>query len=83
MKDRNADKFREVVITTVLVLLGGIGGFLYYRIWGCSTGCTIASSLTATVLYGSAVGFLLSSIVAEIVKPRKNNKLNRAEKQKE
>ncbi|GIV27647.1 MAG: hypothetical protein KatS3mg027_1461 [Bacteroidia bacterium] len=43
-------------------LLGGIGGFLYYKYIGCSSGtCPITSNPYTSVIYGIIVGVLLLS----------------------
>lgn len=44
------------------VLLGGVGGFLYYKEIGCVNGtCPITSNPYLTVIYGALVGYLLLS----------------------
>lgn len=44
------------------VLLGGVGGFLYYKEIGCANGtCPITSNPYLTVIYGALVGYLLLS----------------------
>ena len=45
---------------TVAVLLGGAGGFLYYRIVGCKTGaCPLTSNPWISTLYGALIGFMM------------------------
>ncbi len=42
------------------VLLGGTGGFLYYRFVGCKTGaCPITSNPWISTLYGALLGWLV------------------------
>lgn len=44
-------------------LLGAVGGYLYWRYIGCSTGaCPITSSPTMSTLYGVLMGGLLGGI---------------------
>ncbi len=44
------------------VLIGGIGGFLYYYFIGCTSGsCAITSSPISSVLFGAAIGFFAVS----------------------
>lgn len=44
-------------------LLGAVGGYLYWRYIGCSTGtCPITSSPTMSTLYGVLMGGLLEGI---------------------
>jgi hypothetical protein len=51
-------------------VLGGIGGYIYYRSVGCSTGaCMITSNPWLTMLWGATVGYLLGSTL----KPEKKN----------
>lgn len=48
---------------------GGLGGYLYYRLVGCSTGvCPIASNPLLTTLYGGEIGWLVSVVFAPRVK---------------
>jgi hypothetical protein len=44
------------------VMLGGAGGFLYYRFVGCKTGaCPITSNPWISTLYGALIGWLMVS----------------------
>lgn len=44
------------------VMLGGAGGFLYYRFVGCKTGaCPLTSNPWISTLYGALIGFLMVS----------------------
>lgn len=46
------------------VVAGGVLGFLYYKLVGCSTGaCPITSSPYSSTLYGAVMGLLLSSSI--------------------
>ncbi|MEL7655926.1 MAG: DUF6132 family protein [Bacillota bacterium] len=46
------------------VVIGGLLGFGYYKLVGCSTGaCPITSSPYTSTLYGAFMGLLLSSSV--------------------
>lgn len=43
------------------ILVGGVVGFGYYRLVGCSTGtCPIVSNPWISTLYGAVMGFLIS-----------------------
>lgn len=47
----------------VLFTVGGAGaGLLYYRFFGCTTGCMITSSPIGTMLYMALIGWLLSGL---------------------
>ena len=44
-------------------IIGAIGGYLYWRYIGCSTGtCPITSSPTASTLYGALIVGLLGGM---------------------
>jgi hypothetical protein len=43
------------------VILGGAGGFLYYRFVGCRTGmCPLTSNPWISTLYGALIGALIA-----------------------
>ena len=45
---------------SIPVLLGGVGGYAFYRFIGCRTGsCPITSNPWLSILYGAFLGFLL------------------------
>ncbi len=47
-------------LTIVGVLIGAVGGYLYYSLVGCASGtCAITSSPTISTLYGALMGGLL------------------------
>ncbi|MCX7728776.1 MAG: DUF6132 family protein [Bacteroidia bacterium] len=47
-------------ITLIGLILGGIGGFIYYKTIGCSSGtCPITSNPYTSVVYGMVLGALL------------------------
>jgi hypothetical protein len=42
-------------------IIGGVLGFLYYKIVGCKTGsCPITSSPTRSIIYGAVMGLILA-----------------------
>jgi len=43
------------------VLLGAIGGFLYYNFIGCNGSCAITGSPVNSTLYGSLIGLILTN----------------------
>ncbi len=44
------------------IVIGAVGGFLYYRLVGCSTGtCPITSNPVVSTLYGALMGGLIAS----------------------
>ncbi len=61
---------RKYKLTLSGVLLGAIGGFVYYKTIGCASGtCAITSSPVNSTLYGMLLGGLLLNIFE---KPKKN-----------
>ncbi|NWG29702.1 MAG: hypothetical protein HXY48_14390 [Ignavibacteriaceae bacterium] len=42
------------------VILGGLGGFLYYNFIGCNGSCAITGSPINSTLYGSLIGLILT-----------------------
>jgi hypothetical protein len=50
-------------LTIAGVLVGAVGGYLYYAFVGCASGtCAITSSPTISTLYGALMGGLLFSM---------------------
>jgi hypothetical protein len=43
------------------ILLGAVGGYVYYHFWGCDGTCLITSSPWRSTLYGAVIGGLLNS----------------------
>ena len=44
------------------ILLGGLGGFLFFYFVGCKSGsCAITSNPVSSILMGSFLGFLITS----------------------
>lgn len=42
------------------VILGAIGGYLYYSFVGCNGSCAITGSPVNSTLYGSLIGLVLT-----------------------
>lgn len=56
----------------IFLVIGAVGGFLYWKFVGCKTGtCAIKSVWYWTVLWGSAVGYLVGDFIGEIITKRK------------
>lgn len=48
----------------ILAVVGGLGGFLYYRLVGCASGaCPITSNPYISTVYGGVIGILIGYIV--------------------
>lgn len=58
------------ILAIVGVLVGALGGYLYWKFVGCNTGtCPITSSPLNSTLYGAVLGGLFLSIFKR--KPKK------------
>jgi hypothetical protein len=54
------EKIIKNKLTLIGVLVGAIGGYLYYALVGCASGtCAITSSPVISSLYGALMGGLL------------------------
>jgi len=48
----------------ILAVVGAVGGYLYYRLVGCSSGgCAITSNPIISTIYGGIIGLLIGFIV--------------------
>jgi len=63
------------------VLLGAVGGFLYYNFIGCNGSCAITGDPYISTLYGAGIGAVLVNWKSGINSMRKNN--NNLEKEGE
>jgi hypothetical protein len=56
----------------ILAAIGGLGGFMYWRFIGCSSGtCPIKSVWYWSTLWGMAFGYLLGDLVKDYLNRRK------------
>lgn len=57
------DKLKKYRIYILGIVLGSIGGYLYYHFIGCNSGaCPITSSPYRMMIYGAIIGFLVADI---------------------
>lgn len=57
------DFFKKYQLTIIGVILGAIGGYLYYHFVGCNSGtCAITSNPVNSTLYGALMGGLFLNI---------------------
>ena len=57
------DFFKKYKLTIIGVILGAIGGYIYYNFVGCNSGtCAITSRPVNSTLYGALMGGLLLNI---------------------
>lgn len=58
--NKKTNKFHRWWFPILFTLIGGIGGWLYYRFMGCVTGtCPIAANPYLMPIYGAVIGLLL------------------------
>ena len=58
------------------LIIGAIGGYIYYIEVGCDSGsCAISSNPYASVAWGAAVGYLLGDMFN--IKPKKEENLSK------
>ena len=56
-------KQKHNLLTIAFIIAGTTGGFLYYSLVGCRTGsCPITSSPWLSMLWGAAIGYLISDL---------------------
>ena len=59
---------KEIKIKTAFAFTGTIGGFLYWKFIGCTTGtCPIKSVWYFSTLWGMAAGYLAGDILLSII----------------
>ncbi len=64
---------RKYQFTIIGVLLGAIGGYLYYHFVGCNSGtCAITSKPLNSTLYGALMGGLVLNIFKKKEKIQSN-----------
>ena len=60
------------------ILLGALGGFLYYNFIGCNNGCAITGNPYISTTYGAVIGGVLINW-KEMLKSFKNKEKNNEE----
>ena len=70
------ETIRKKRISLIFLVLGGIGGFLYWRFVGCTSGtCAIKSVWYWSTLWGAAVGYLVGDFITDLLEKRKKRKV--------
>jgi len=63
---------KKHLIVIILTTAGVVGGFLYWKFVGCSSGtCFIKSRWYMMTLYGALTGYLAGSLVEDFIVRRK------------
>lgn len=66
---------RKKQFSILFLLIGAVGGFLYWKFVGCESGtCPIKSVWYWTTLWGAAIGYLLGDFINDFFEKRKNKK---------
>lgn len=61
-----------VKIKAGFTVLGALGGFLYWKFVGCTTGtCPIKSVWYWSTLWGTAMGYLVGDLIGDFIKKRR------------
>jgi len=67
-------KRKTTIITAVLIVIGAIAGFVYWKTVGCTSGtCPITSKWHWTTLYGAFFGYVIGDTIKGYLK-RKEKK---------
>ena len=62
-REKMVQKIKSSVPEIIGLVLGAVGGFVYFKTVGCSTGsCPITSNPWLTIIWGSLIGYLTGSI---------------------
>lgn len=65
---------RNRIKNLIGITLGALGGYLYYYFIGCVSGsCAITSNPFMSILWGSALGYLLFDIFKMKDKPKQSH----------
>lgn len=65
-------KFSKYYLLGSFIIIGLIGGFLYWRFIGCTSGsCPITSSWHYSMLFGGVFGYLIGDSVNDYKKKKK------------
>jgi len=66
---------KQKKIALIFLLLGAVGGFLYWKFVGCTSGtCAIKSVWYWSTLWGAAVGYLLGDFINDLLIRSKKKK---------
>jgi hypothetical protein len=67
--------FKSKRLQIIFLLVGAIGGFLYWRFIGCENGtCAIKSVWYWSTLWGAAMGYLIGDFISDFINRKKNKK---------
>lgn len=56
-------RIKEYFPELIGIVIGAVGGFIYYKNIGCSTGsCPITSNPWSSIIWGSIMGYLIGGV---------------------
>ena len=54
--------WKKIMKIFIGIIIGGLAGFLYYKIIGCRTGsCAVTSNPWISTIYGAVIGLIIGS----------------------
>lgn len=61
-------KNKNLALKIVFALVGGLGGFLYWKFVGCNSGtCPIQSVWYFSTLWGLTMGYLIGDLLGSLI----------------
>lgn len=77
------DFFKRRWVRIAGVLVGTIGGYIYYRYVGCVSGtCPITSNPYTMIVYGAVVGYFLTELFSNIKKTKEVKEISEKKSKK-
>lgn len=74
------ETIRKKRLSLLFLVFGALGGFLYWKFVGCTSGtCAIKSVWYWSTLWGAAVGYLLGDFINDLLLKRKKKQTNDSE----
>ncbi|MCY1722867.1 DUF6132 family protein [Prolixibacteraceae bacterium Z1-6] len=68
-------QIKQKQLALIFLVLGAVGGFLYWKFVGCTSGtCAIKSVWYWSTLWGAAVGYLVGDFISDVVKKIKKKR---------
>ncbi|MBN2348665.1 MAG: hypothetical protein JXJ22_07510 [Bacteroidales bacterium] len=65
--------FKQYWLYIVFIIIGGIGGYLYWYYIGCTSGtCPLTSKWYSSSVFGLVIGYIVGSSVHEKVNKKSN-----------
>ncbi len=69
------DKLSKYRLQIIFLLTGVVGGFLYWKFVGCTSGtCPIKSVWYWSTLWGAVMGYLIGDLINDVLRKRKKKK---------